>query len=451
MEQVVIAGGGPTGLMLACELKLAGADPLVLERLAEPSGESRAGGLHPRTLEILDMRGMIEPFLAEGRPLPGAHFAGLRLDFASLETTYPFLLVLLQRHIERLLEAHARSIGVRLRREVAVTGLTQHDDHVLIESTAGPIPAEYLVGCDGGRSTVRRLAGIDFPGTPPTMTAILGDVELAAPPPEPFFQAVGEGGVYSVLSFEPGWYRVITNEFGVVADRDAPVGLEELRATMIRLAGTDFGMHRPRWVSRYHDGARLAAAYRSGRVLLAGDAAHIHYPAGGQGLNTGIQDAVNLGWKLALGDPALIDSYGSERRPVAARVLDNTRAQTALTRVDPQTSALRGVVESLIRLPEVNRSLAEMVSALDVRYPLGDGAGQRAPDRVLPDGSRLFDHLRSGRPVLLAGDRTRIGSIDPNVLVKPTDGPAELIRPDGHVAWVEGAGEGQALTCKFGA
>jgi 3-(3-hydroxy-phenyl)propionate hydroxylase len=483
MEQVVIAGGGPTGLMLACELRLAGADPLVIERLAAPSGESRAGGLHPRTLEILDMRGMIEPFLAEGRPLPGGHFAGLRLDFSGLDTKYPYLLVILQRRIERLLEAHARSLGVRFRREASVTGFAQRDDDVLIESTAGSLRAEYLVGCDGGRSTIRRSAGIEFLGTPPTMTAILGDVELAAPPAEPFFQASGEGGVYSVLVFEPGWYRVITNEFGTVADRDAPVGIDELRATMVRLAGTDFGMHSPRWVSRYHDGARLASAYRAGRVLLAGDAAHIHYPAGGQGLNTGIQDAVNLGWKLAAvvgnaHDQDLLDSYAVERRPVASRVLDNTRAQTALTRVDPQTRALRGVVESLIALPDVNRSLAEMVTALDIRYPLGEGAGHRAADRLLPDGSHLFDHLRSGCPVLLApsdrpgGQRpenvtpdrlarpTRFGggggggaaapvsrstsrplSTPPYVRVKATDGPAMLIRPDGHVAWVEAMGE----------
>jgi 3-(3-hydroxy-phenyl)propionate hydroxylase len=312
----------------------------------------------------------------------------------------------------------------------------------------------------------------------------------------------GEGGVYSVLVFEPGWYRVITNEFGVVADRDAPVGIEELRATMLRLAGTDFGMHSPRWVSRYHDGARLASAYRCGRVLLAGDAAHIHYPAGGQGLNTGVQDAVNLGWKLAAvvarrHDQKLLDSYEAERRPVASRVLDNTRAQTALTRVDPQTKALRGVFESLIALPEVNRSLASMVSALDVRYPLGEGAGQRAVDRVLPDGSRLFERLESGRPVLLVcgqqpenvvpegfadptqfrggaeeapaadrscgqasenvvpggstrptqfrggggGGNTQTGSISPNVLVIEAGGPSMLIRPDGHVAWVESMGE----------
>jgi 2-polyprenyl-6-methoxyphenol hydroxylase-like FAD-dependent oxidoreductase len=409
MEQVVIVGGGPTGLMLACELKLAGADPLVLEKLAAPSGESRAGGLHPRTLEILDMRGMIEPFLAEGRPLPGAHFAGLRLDFSGLDTKYPYLLVLLQRHIERLLEDHARSLGVRMKREVAVSDLADGEDHLVLESTAGSITTEFLVGCDGGRSTIRRLAGIDFPGTPPTMTAILGDVELASPPDEPFFQAQGEGGVYSVLTFEPGWYRVITNEFGVVADRDAPVDVEELRAVLIRLAGTDFGMHGPRWVSRYHDGARLASAYRSGRVLLAGDAAHIHYPAGGQGLNTGVQDAVNLGWKLAAGDESLIDTYESERRPVAARVLDNTRAQTALTRVDPQTSALRGVFESLIRLPEVNRSLAEMVSGLDIRYPLGEGAGHRVPVA-----------LSDGRPLI---------------------SPTMIVRPDGYVAWVESMGE----------
>ena len=444
MEQVVIAGGGPTGLMLACELKLGGADPLVLERLAEPSGESRAGGLHPRTMEILDMRGMIEPFLAEGRRLPSAHFAGLPIDFTGQDTRYPFLLVILQRRIERLLEARARELGVRIRREVEVTGLAPHDDHVAITSTAGTLRAEYLVGCDGGRSTVRKLAGIGFPGTPATMTAILGDVELADPPAEPFFQVKGEGGVYSVLVFEPGWYRVITNEFGVVADRDAPIGVEELRSALRRLAGTDFGLHSPRWVSRYSDAARLATAYRSGRVLLAGDAAHVHYPAGGQGLNTGVQDAVNLGWKLAAvvggaHDQELLETYASERRPVAERVLANTRAQTALTRVDPQSDALRSVFGSLIRLPEVNRTLAGMVSALDVRYPLGEGAGQRAPDRVLPDGSRLFDHLHDARPILLRPSSSAVVA-PPGVAVVDTDGPALLVRPDGHVAWSEAMG-----------
>jgi 2-polyprenyl-6-methoxyphenol hydroxylase-like FAD-dependent oxidoreductase len=440
-QSVVIAGGGPTGLMLACELRLAGVDVLVLERLAEPSGESRAGGLHARTLEVLDQRGMLEPFLAEGRELQAGHFAGLWLDFRDFPTRYPYLLMILQRRVERLLEARARELGVRIRRETEVATIEQHAGGVRINGT---IEAEYVVGCDGGRSTVRRLAGIDFPGTAATMTAILGDVELTDPPDGPVFQQRRAGGNYSVLDFEPGWYRVTTNEFGVVADRDSPITADELRSALRRIAGTDFGLHSPRWISRYNDAARQAACYRHGRVLLAGDAAHIHYPAGGQGLNTGVQDAVNLGWKLAAvlqgrAADALLDTYHDERHPVGARVLQNTRAQTALTRPDPQTGALRETMADLIAMPEVNRRLGLMVSGLDIRYDLGDGAGHRAEDRDLPDGTRLYRHLHHGRPLLLG----EVGAAG----VENVDGTAEpmLIRPDGHVAWVAAMGP-DALT-----
>ena len=444
MAQVVIAGGGPTGLMLAAELRLGGVDVVVLERLAEPSGESRAGGIHARTLEILDMRGALEPFLAEGRRLPRGHFAGIPLDFSGLPTRYPFLLNILQRRIERLLEARAQDLGVRVRREIAVTGLRQTGPHVEIETTEGEVTAEYLVGCDGGRSTVRKLAGIDFPGTPATMSAILGDVELSTPPPGPVFQRRTPHGNWSVLTFEPGWYRVITNDFDQLADRDAPIGVDDLRASLKRHAGTDFGLHSPRWISRYHDAARLAGRYRAGRVLLAGDAAHIHYPAGGQGLNTGVQDAFNLGWKLAAvvrgdHDQTLLDTYESERRPVADRVLANTRAQTALTRPDPQTEALRQVLTDLTTFGDVNRSLAEMIAALDVRYPLPEGAGHHAPDLDLPDGTRLYSHLRDARSVLLGGPAASPGGA--RVKTVAWGGPAMLIRPDGHVAWAEPMGE----------
>jgi 2-polyprenyl-6-methoxyphenol hydroxylase-like FAD-dependent oxidoreductase len=436
METVVIAGGGPTGLMLACELKLAGVDVLVLERLAGPSGESRAGGMHARTMEVLDQRGMLGPFLAEGRKLQAGHFAGLRLDFTGFETRYPYLLMILQRRIERLLEARARELGVRLRREVEVVDIRPDADRVLIN---GEIEAGYLVGCDGGRSAVRRLAGIDFPGTPATMTAILGDVELADPPDHPVFQERREQGNFSVLDFEPGWYRVTTNEFGVVADRDSPVTVDELRAALSRIAGTDFGLHSPRWISRYNDAARQAERYRNDRVLLAGDAAHIHYPAGGQGLNTGVQDAVNLGWKLAAvingraGDE-LLDTYHAERHPVGARVIQNTRAQTALTRPDPQTEALRETMRDLIGIDEVNRRLGLMLTGLDIRYPLGEGAGHRAPDDDLPDGTRLYEHLHHGRPVLV-GDIQVPGIDQVDAKTEPM-----LIRPDGYVAWTASMG-----------
>jgi 2-polyprenyl-6-methoxyphenol hydroxylase-like FAD-dependent oxidoreductase len=474
MEEVVVAGGGPTGLMLACELRLAGVDVLVLERLAEPSGESRAGGIHARTMEILDMRGMLEPFLAEGRRLPGGHFAGIPLDFAGLPTRFPFLLAILQRRIERLLEARALELGVRLRRGVTVTGLRQTADRVEIATTAGALTTAYLVGCDGGRSAVRKLAGIDFPGTAATLTAILGDVELADPPAEPVFQRRVPAGNWSVLTFEPGWHRVITNEFDAIADRDAPITAADLRRSLIRLAGTDFGMHSPRWISRYNDAARLAAAYRNGRVLLAGDAAHIHYPAGGQGLNTGVQDAANLGWKLAAvvrGDkpPEFLDTYESERRPVAAGVLTNTRAQTALTRPDPQTGALREILASLTALPDANDQLSQTVTALNVTYPAPPGAGHRAPDAPLPDGTRLYTHLRTPHPILLRptppadvaarpippashptpsgrvsaiGDAGRGRTAGPfGVEVVEWGRPGMLVRPDGHVAWVEAMGE----------
>jgi 2-polyprenyl-6-methoxyphenol hydroxylase-like FAD-dependent oxidoreductase len=450
MEQVVIAGGGPTGLMLACELRLAGADVLVLERLAEPSGESRAGGIHARTMEIFDMRGILEPFLAEGRRIPGAHFAGIPLDLSGLEeqyrTKYPFLLNILQRHIERLLEALAADLGVRVRREVALTGLRQTAERVEIQSTEGDLTAEFLVGCDGGRSTVRKLAGIGFPGTPGTMTAILGDVELTDPPAAPVFQKRCPQGNYSVLGFEPGWFRVITNDFESVADRDAPITAEDLRESLLRLAGTDFGLHSPRWISRYNDAARLSDRYRDGRILLAGDAAHIHYPAGGQGLNTGVQDAVNLGWKLAAvvrgeKDQTLLDTYETERRPVAERVLTNTRAQTALTRPDPQTDALREVLTQLTTMSDVSTSLAAQITAVDIRYPAPDGAGHRAPDLPLPDGTTLYAHMHVPHPILLRRPAAAVEATHDRLETIDYDGPAVLIRPDGHVAWVEAAGE----------
>jgi 3-(3-hydroxy-phenyl)propionate hydroxylase len=385
---------------------------------------------------------MAGPFLAEGRPMPAGHFSGLWLDFSGFETRYPYLLMILQRRIERLIEARALDLGVRLRRSVEVTGLRQDADVVRLETTAGAVDAAYVIGCDGGRSAVRRLAGIDFPGTAATMTAILGDVALAEPPGEQVFQRRTPGGNYSVLDFstDQDWYRVTTNEFGVVADRDSPVTVDELRSALIRIAGTDFGLHSPRWISRYNDAARQASAYRKGRVLLAGDAAHIHYPAGGQGLNTGVQDAVNLGWKLALvvngqaGDD-LLDTYEAERHPVGVRVLLNTRAQTALTRPDEQTSALREVMAGLIKQPGVNAELGLMITGLDIRYGDGDGhplLGRRVPDYDLPDGSRVYQHLHAGEPVLLDG---RLG----------WSGESLLVRPDGYVAWAEPMGEA-ALT-----
>jgi 2-polyprenyl-6-methoxyphenol hydroxylase-like FAD-dependent oxidoreductase len=332
--QVVIAGGGPTGLMLACELRLHGVGVIVLDRAAGRSGESRAGGLHARTLEMLEHRGIVDRFLRLGRPIPAAHFSGIWLDVSPLETRYPYVLGLVQARIEEVLEERAAELGVQVRWDSEVCGVSQDDGSVTVRLQDGSsVHADYLVGCDGGRSAVRRLAGIGFSGTGPTVNSMLADV-LLTEDPGPIFMARRPGGDFTILQLEPGYHRVITNQYDAPVDRDLPLDFETVRATFVSLAGKDFGMHSPLWVSRYNDAARLADTYRSGRVFLAGDAAHIHWPAGGQGLNTGVQDAMNLGWKLALAlegvaGAELLDSYEVERRPVAQRVLDNTRAQVA--------------------------------------------------------------------------------------------------------------------------
>ncbi|MEU0468732.1 FAD-dependent monooxygenase [Amycolatopsis sp. NPDC006131] len=470
LENVVIAGGGPTGLMLACELRLAGVDVTVLDRLPGRSGESRAGGLHARTLEVLDQRGVADRFLAAGRPMQVGHFSGLWLDFSRLPTRYPFLLNLLQADVERLLEQWAAELGVRVRWSSEVTGFRQDATGVEVALADGvTIEAAYLVGCDGGRSAVRKLAGIGFPGTPATLTALLGDVELTDPPGEPVFMRRTEHGDFSVLGLQPGWYRVMTTRYDRVAGRDEPVTFEQLRESLIEIAGTDFGMHSPRWISRYGDAARQAEQYRRGRVLLAGDAAHIHFPAGGQGLNTGVQDAVNLGWKLAAvvrghAPEALLDTYHAERHPVGERLLHNTRAQTALSRPGAHVDALREVFAGQIAIEEVNSALAGMITALDVRYPLGDGdplLGLRMPDLDLVTehgATRLFTLLHAGRAVLLdlAGDpepaaaaRDWDDRLDVVVAKGPSGfPPAVLIRPDGHVAWTAAPGvDGLRAAC----
>ncbi|WP_308280841.1 FAD-dependent monooxygenase [Streptomyces barringtoniae] len=467
---VVIAGAGPTGLMLACELRLAGTDVTVVEKLAERSGESRAGGIHSRTLEVLDQRGVLDRFLAEGELQPVGHFSGLYLEFDESESRHPYPLMILQSAIERLLEEWAAELGVRVRRSCEVSGISQDQDGVTIELATATAPevlrARYLVGCDGGRSTVRKLAGIDFPGTEPTMTALIGDVELPDLPEDYVWVRRTPVGDYSAIAFEPGWHRVITSEFDRVPDHQ-PVTFEQLRESLIRVAGTDFGMRNPRWVSRFSDAARQADRYRTGRILLAGDAAHIHFPAGGQGLNMGVQDAVNLGWKLASvvhghAPESLLDTYHAERHPVAERVLHNTRAQSALVRPGPQTDALRDVFGSLMVFDEVNQYLRHLLNALDIRYPTDSDhplTGRRVPDADLgtPEGvSRVYELLHAGRPVLLdlhgSAEVTAVakGWADRVDLAEARseeehwtvpalgDIPAPtalLIRPDGHIAW----------------
>ncbi|MFI6027904.1 FAD-dependent monooxygenase [Amycolatopsis magusensis] len=430
MTDVVIAGAGPTGLMLAAELRLAGAEVALVDRLAERSGESRAGGLHPRTLEVLDQRGVVDRFLAAGRPVQAGHFSALRLDFSELDTRYGFTLLLMQAEIERLLEEWVAELGVHVRWSTAVTGFRQSGEGIDVETSGGTIHARYLVGCDGGRSAVRKLAGIGFPGTDATMTAVLADVELDDPPAEWIFGERREHGDFAVIGFGPDWYRVVVDQYDFVADRNAPISFEEVRAALLRVAGTDYGMRDPRWVSRFNDAARQAERYRDGRVFLAGDAAHIHFPAGGQGLNTGVQDAVNLGWKLGAvlagtAPESLLDTYQTERYPVAERVLRNTRAQTALSRPGPHTDALRAEFAELIRQEPVNRALAGLISGLDIRYPATDPhplAGRRLPDLDLDDSTRVFSLLHQAKPIE----------------VKFAEGELEAVgvRPDGYVGWV---------------
>ncbi|GAB3740877.1 FAD-dependent monooxygenase [Amycolatopsis oliviviridis] len=492
---VVIAGAGATGLMLSCELRLAGVEVVVADRLAGRTGESRAGGMHARTLEILDQRGVLDRFLAAGERQPVSHFSGLWLDFDESESRHAYPLNLPQSAIERLLEEWAAELGVRVRWLSEVSGIRQDDAGVTVDlSTAGaaptPLRARYLVGCDGGRSTVRKLSGIAFPGTPATMAGLLGDVRLPGLPEDYIFMRRGPGGHVSVFALEPGWHRVITSEFDRLPDRDEPATFEQLRESLFRLVGTDWGMCDPQWVSRFSDAARQAARYREGRVLLAGDAAHIHYPSGGQGLNVGVQDAVNLGWKLASvvrgeAPDTLLDSYHDERHAVGARVLRNVQAQVALVRPGAQTDALRDVFASLVEFEDVNRYLRGMLTALDIRYP-ADGdhplAGRRVPDADLKthEGTaRLHELLHAARPVLLdlrgnadvaAAAEDWAGRVD-LVEARSEDGhwpvpgcgeipapAALLVRPDGHVAWAaatDGAPDTAALrtalTTWFGA
>ncbi|MFF5207895.1 FAD-dependent monooxygenase [Streptosporangium sp. NPDC000396] len=469
MEQIVVVGGGPVGLWLAAELRLGGAPVTVLEARQERDPHSKALTVHPRTLEILAFRGIAERFLAEGRRIPNGHFGGLddRMDFGALDTPFPFTLALPQVRIEELLEEHARSAGARIRRGHRVTGLAQNEDAVTleIEGPDGPytLRAAYVVGCDGTRSTVRQSAGIAFPGTDATTWGWLGDVILDEPPRAPVLSLSGPEGGVMVLPLPGGVHRIVGGDpDDIRPDRPGELTLEELRAKVARITGTDFGMRDPRWLSRFGNATRQAAQYRKGRVLLAGDAAHMHFPAGGVGLNVGVQDATNLGWKLAAtvagrASDDLLDSYHAERHPIGADLLISTQAQTALmTAYSPEGQALRALLSRLIAtVPGFSRELAERLSGLSVAYPppaaMGTHplTGLRAPDLVFDSGHSLFGLLRGGRHVLL--DPTGTASMRParatgpgvilhsEPLSEPREGwsgvRAALIRPDGHVAW----------------
>ena len=478
-HSVVIAGGGPTGMMLAGELALAKIDVAIVERRIDQQVDgSRSRGLHSRTIEVLDQRGIADRFLAEGQAAQVQGFAGIPLDISDFPTRHNYGLALSQSDFERILAGWVNELGLPIYREREVTGFAQDDGGVDVELSGGqPLRAEYLVGCDGGRSVVRKTAGIEFAGWDPSTSWLIAEVEVDE---EPELGVRPEGGGI-------GWVEEGRRVGVVVTEQDldhtSEPTLQDLSEALVAVYGTDYGVHSPSWISRFTDMTRQAVSYRQGRVLLAGDAAHVHPPQGGQGLNTGVQDAVNLGWKLAqvvkgTSPDGLLDTYHAERYPVGARVLRNTMAQVALRGADDRHQALRETMADLLSMDEPRRRIAAMLSGLDIHYDLGDGhplLGRRMPDLNLhtPDGpTRVFALLHTARPVLLnLGERgsfdfapwaNRVRIVDAKhsgvwvlpVVGEVADPQAVLIRPDGHVAWAGDLTDPalpRALTTWFGA
>jgi len=456
---VVIAGGGPTGMMLAAELALARVDVVIVERRATPDPDrARAGGLHARTIEVLDQRGVADRFLREGTAMQIQGFGRIPLDISDFPSRHNYGLAIPQIQTERLLAAWVQELGVPTMRESEVTGFTQDDTGVDVALSGGTsIRADYLAGCDGGRSVIRKAAGIEFAGWDPSTSWLMAEVEMAE---KPEFGLRPGGGIGPA---EGGRIRVVLTERQV--EHTSEPTLRDVSEALIAADGTDYGVRGLSWTSRFTDNTRQAAAYRKGRILLAGDAAHVHAPLGGQGLNTGVQDAVNLGWKLAqvvkkTSPQSLLDTYHDERHPVGARVLQTNMAQVALTSPGDRHQALRNIMAGLLRMDEPRQSIAGMMSGLDIHYDLGPGhplLGRRMPDLDITtaDGPlRVYELLRAAKPVLLNLDRRGVLDITPwtgrvQLIDADYGGPWELpvlgsvsapaavvIRPDGHVAWV---------------
>jgi 3-(3-hydroxy-phenyl)propionate hydroxylase len=476
---VVIAGGGPTGLMLAGELALAGIDVAIVERRASQALDgSRGGGIHSRTIEVLDQRGIAERFVAEGRQHNAVYFHE-PLDISDFPTRHNYTLALWQNHIERILAGWVAELGVPIHREREVIGFAQDEEAVdAAISDGSSLRAQYLVGCDGARSVVRKAAGIEFPGSEPTMSWLIAEVEWTDEPAWGFRH--DSAGTHGIGKGDTGRARIVMTERHVVPSGQPT--LRHISEALTGIYGTDFGIHSPSWISRFNDTTRQAATYRAGRVLLAGDAAHIHPPVGGQGLNLGVQDAANLGWKLAAvakgtSPASLLDTYHDERHPVGARVLRNTMAQVALRRPDEHSKVLAECVAELLEMDEPRKRWAAEMSGLGLRYDLGEGhplLGRRMPDLDLETAAgplRVYTLLHRARPVLIqfggherfdiAPWADRVPSIDARhdgawelPAIGAVDAPSDvLVRPDGYVAWVgSGTHDGlaDALTTWFG-
>ncbi|MEP7765419.1 rifampin monooxygenase [Sanguibacter sp. 25GB23B1] len=455
MIDVIIVGAGPTGLMLAAELRLHDVQVLVLDRDTEPTGQVRSLGLHVRSIEILDQRGLLERFLEHGTRYPLAgYFAGIDKPLPDdLDTAHGYILGIPQPTTDRLLAEHATEVGAEIRRGCDVVALTQDDEGVTVELAEGTrLRSRYVVGCDGGRSTVRALLGVGFPGEAASTEWLLGEMEVTTPPDElaatvARVRTTQRG--FGAGPSGPGVFRVVVPAEGVTEDRAAAPTLDELKARLRAVAGTDLGVHSPRWLSRFGDATRLAERYRVGRALLAGDAAHVHPPLGGQGLNLGVQDAFNLGWKLAAeidgwAPDGLLDTYESERRPVAADVLSTARAQSELLSTEPGPQAVRRLLSELMDIDDVNRRLVEKITAIGIRYDVGVGhplLGRRLRDVELGRG-HLYAQMHEGRGLLLdPGGRLSVAGWQDRVVhlvdtSEELDAPAVLLRPDGYAVWV---------------
>jgi 2-polyprenyl-6-methoxyphenol hydroxylase-like FAD-dependent oxidoreductase len=447
---VLVVGAGPTGLMLACELALGGVKARLLDERIDTPNITRAFAVHARTLELLDARGLADEVLAHGIPVheiapPG----GATLDLRELHTRFGMVLIVPQSGTERVLQTRAKQLGVETVRGAEVVGLTQDSDGVTVDVVSGDsVAAEYLVGCDGAHSTVRRLLGVDFVGKQYETHILLADVRLGAPPAEPMFARTSSEGAVIVVPFGDGWYRAIAwDRLREQAPLSEPVTLAEMRDAFGRIAGGDFAMSDMRWSSRFLSERRQARHYRVGRVFLAGDAAHVHSPLGGQGMNTGLGDAINLGWKLAAAvrgsaPPWLLDSYEAERHPVGASVLRLTDAfnQLVLGRSRVRRVIQGFIIATLLRAPRSRRQMAERLSGIGIAYPRSRDdhpmVGRRMPD-VHCDGTRLYELLRQGRFVLLTAAALDVDR--PDVVraidAKPALPDAVLVRPDSYVAW----------------